>query len=104
MEESKGEQTTATDAQKSPTLPASVIVNVLSKLPARSLFRFRLLSRNYLNLIQSPDFIAAHARDSCLNRAGLLLLAESLSGPVASFLPRRRYPTTAAAEERQANK
>ncbi|CAI0396433.1 unnamed protein product [Linum tenue] len=87
MEESKGEQTTATDAQKSPTLPASVIVNVLSKLPARSLFRFRLLSRNYLNLIHSPDFIAAHARDSCLNRAGLLLLAESLSCPVASFLP-----------------
>ncbi|CAI0470945.1 unnamed protein product [Linum tenue] len=75
-EEKKGEQTTATDTQKSPALLANVIANILFKLPASSLFRFRLLSRKYLNLIQSPDFIAAHARDSYLNRAGLLLLAD----------------------------
>ncbi|CAI0396426.1 unnamed protein product [Linum tenue] len=63
------------------------IVDGLFKLPARSLFRFRFLSRYHLNLIQSPDFIAAHARDSCLNRAGLLVLADSQSGKAASFLP-----------------
>ncbi|CAL1363440.1 unnamed protein product [Linum trigynum] len=69
------------------SLPKHLVDGILFKLPARSLFRFRLLSRYHLNLIQSPDFIGAHARDSCLNRAGLLVLADSQSGRAASFLP-----------------
>ncbi|CAI0396431.1 unnamed protein product [Linum tenue] len=78
-------RTTAANAQK---LPENVIVDILFKLPARSLSRFRLLSRKYLSLLQSPDFITAHARDSCLNRAGVLVLAESISGKKeALFLP-----------------
>ncbi|KAJ9558805.1 hypothetical protein OSB04_013419 [Centaurea solstitialis] len=44
-------------------LPDEVIVEILSFLPVKSLLRFRLVCRSWLNLISSPKFKLMHLRN-----------------------------------------
>ncbi|CAI0410226.1 unnamed protein product [Linum tenue] len=71
-----------------PFLPEHIVTEILVRLPPKSLLRFRCLSHHHSNLIQSPNFVAAHAGHAHRNRTGLLVYANSQSGKdVVSFIP-----------------
>ncbi|CAN8325582.1 unnamed protein product [Cochlearia groenlandica] len=42
------------------TIPMDIIADLFLRLPASSLVRFRVLSKQCFSLIDSPDFIASH--------------------------------------------
>ncbi|WMV15600.1 hypothetical protein MTR67_008985 [Solanum verrucosum] len=44
--------------------PREIISNILSRLPVKTLLRFRCVSKQWRNLISKPDFIASHFRHS----------------------------------------
>ncbi|CAL5383126.1 unnamed protein product [Camellia sinensis] len=43
-----------------PNLPRDVLFDILSRLPIKTLIKFRLVSKNCLSLIQHPHFITLH--------------------------------------------
>ncbi|XP_027085877.1 F-box protein CPR1 [Coffea arabica] len=47
-----------------PNLPWELILDILSRLPATSLLRFRCVSKPWRSLIDSPDFVQMHLRQS----------------------------------------
>ena len=63
-------------AVASASLPRDVIFDILSWLPAKSLCRFRCVSREWRAHISDPAFVAAHR-----TRAEPLIAANSLSEP-----------------------
>ncbi|EOY23537.1 F-box domain - like 10 [Theobroma cacao] len=46
------------------SLPQNTITDILSRLPVKSLTRFKLVSKNWAHLTSTPAFIAAHLRRS----------------------------------------
>nr|XP_025884893.1 F-box/kelch-repeat protein At3g23880-like [Solanum lycopersicum] len=55
-------------AESEPTshfhFPREIISNILSRLPVKTLLRFRCVSKQWRNLISKPNFIASHFRHS----------------------------------------
>ncbi|KAI9075078.1 hypothetical protein K1719_042976 [Acacia pycnantha] len=45
---------------ENPYLPSEVIINILKRLPVKSLVRFRAVCKDRRNLLKSPNFIAEH--------------------------------------------
>ncbi|XP_034699262.1 F-box protein CPR1-like [Vitis riparia] len=67
--------TTATVAA-SAALPHDLIINILTRLPAKALCKFRCVSKQWLNLISDPYFVSLHHTRSRSN-PNLLLVRSS---------------------------
>ncbi|KAM3361832.1 hypothetical protein P3S68_016686 [Capsicum galapagoense] len=59
--------------------PKEIIIDILSRLPVKTLLRFRCVCKQWRKLISKPNFIAAHFRcSSSLQRSGSSLIIGSL--------------------------
>ncbi|CAI9086879.1 OLC1v1020802C1 [Oldenlandia corymbosa var. corymbosa] len=57
-----------------PNLPWEIIENIFSRLPSKSLMRFRCLSKLYRSLIDSPDFVKMHLNQSRVSQTNRSLI------------------------------
>lgn len=60
-----------------PKLPDDAIIEILARLPVRSLLKFRCVCKSWLSLFSSPHFVKAHLtnsnKDTDLTRHGIIL-------------------------------
>ncbi|KAM7528082.1 hypothetical protein LguiB_031492 [Lonicera macranthoides] len=54
-------------------MPEDLLIDILARLPVKSILRFKCVSKYWYALIGSPDFISNHY-NNCNNRAKLLVL------------------------------
>ncbi|OIT06099.1 PREDICTED: putative F-box protein At3g10240 [Nicotiana attenuata] len=72
---SKKTKSRASDPTCNCIFPREIISNILSRLPVKSLLRFRCVCKPWRNLISKPNFIAAHfSHSSALQRSGSSIL------------------------------
>ncbi|KAG4133650.1 hypothetical protein ERO13_D08G107300v2 [Gossypium hirsutum] len=62
------------------SLPQNTITDILSRLPVKSLTRFKSVSKNWADLTSAPAFIAAHLRRSSTDPSLLIRRYHSQSG------------------------
>ncbi|KAJ7965394.1 putative F-box family protein [Quillaja saponaria] len=55
------------------TVPQDIITDILSRLPVKSLIRFKSFSKFWFNLLKTPKFIGNHLQNSSRNNPSLLL-------------------------------
>ncbi|KAA8516864.1 hypothetical protein F0562_017318 [Nyssa sinensis] len=55
-------------------LPAQVVTDILSRLPVKTLLRFRCVSKPWCALIDSPDFVKFHLKRSIETKSNLSLI------------------------------
>ncbi|KAK6930061.1 F-box domain [Dillenia turbinata] len=63
-----------------PTLPEEIILEILYRLPVKSLLRFRSVSKRWLFLISNPDFIHSHLKHSQMQLDRLRILVSVFDG------------------------
>ncbi|MCD7456587.1 hypothetical protein HAX54_032306 [Datura stramonium] len=65
----------------SPNLGDDVITCILSKLPLQSLQRFKIVSKSWCSIINDPNFIKLHIRESSsdINRQKVLLISSKIT-------------------------
>ncbi|XP_054778146.1 F-box/kelch-repeat protein At3g23880-like [Prosopis cineraria] len=56
-----------------PPLPRHIIVNILKRLPVKSLIQFQCVCKDWKNLIKSQSFIEIHLHHSCHQNSSLIL-------------------------------
>lgn len=61
---------------KWPTLPADLIINILLRLPVKSLGKFKRVSKQWLHLITDSYFISMY-REICLRNPNIVLLKKT---------------------------
>ncbi|XP_058187759.1 F-box protein CPR1-like [Rhododendron vialii] len=73
-----------------PPLPQDVTAEILSRLPVKSLLRFKSVSKNWFSLIQNSDFVSLHLHRSTTTNDCLLVkrfLTDDVRDSVLSTLP-----------------
>ncbi|KAL3506684.1 hypothetical protein ACH5RR_032066 [Cinchona calisaya] len=73
--------------QQLPNLPQELIVDILTRLPIKSLLKFRCVSKTWLSLISSPHFIKSHLMNSTKsnNHAHHSLLLAPIDAPTELY-------------------
>lgn len=61
-------------------LPRETLINILTRLPAKTLLRFRCICKSWLSLLSSPDFTSAQLQTTAAKPPLLLLRGYSLTG------------------------
>ncbi|GAY43279.1 hypothetical protein CUMW_073240 [Citrus unshiu] len=69
-------------------LPTDINIDILSRLPVKSLLRFKCVSKSFCSLIDSQEFIKIHLKRSIETNSNLSLI---LSGTPAPILDSSRY-------------
>lgn len=59
-------------------VPKDIVADILTRIPVKSLIRFKCLSKFYCDLIESPSFIATHLHHSIHNPSLIVLNRKSL--------------------------
>lgn len=57
-----------------PIIPWEIIIDILNRLPPKSLMRFRCVSKQWCSLIESPDFVQMHLKQSTATQTNLSLI------------------------------
>lgn len=60
-------------------LPADVVMDILSRLPAKTLIRFSSVRKSFYSLIRTPVFISKHLHFHTSNTSHLLIVPQNLS-------------------------
>ncbi|XP_074273792.1 F-box protein CPR1-like [Silene latifolia] len=70
-----------------PTLPPDIITDILSRLPSKTLIRFKSVSKQWYSLINSPNFINLHLTQTLIsqNSPNLIISHFSLSSVAISI-------------------
>ncbi|KAJ4980874.1 hypothetical protein NE237_031711 [Protea cynaroides] len=66
-------------------LPEDLIVDLLSRLPVKSLLRFRCVCKLWYALITDPAFVKMHLSRSLVSSSNLSIIFRSLGGPNLNF-------------------
>ncbi|XP_047335422.1 F-box protein CPR1-like [Impatiens glandulifera] len=66
-------------------LPDDIRYEILSRLPVKTLLRFRVISRFWLTLIGSPNFIKSHLKQSVKTKNNLNLILGCVSPGIFNF-------------------
>nr|AIK66492.1 S5-locus SLFlike2 protein [Petunia integrifolia subsp. inflata] len=61
------------DPQKIKQLPHDVVIDVLKKLPGKSLLRFKCVCKTWNCLVNNSDFISIHYNHECLSNKFVVL-------------------------------
>ncbi|XP_054778505.1 putative F-box protein At3g16210 [Prosopis cineraria] len=69
-----------------PFLPQEIIRNVLIRLPAKSIIRFRCVCKHWKNLFKNPSFIADHLHHSRNRNPYLLFQRNGRANPLNLYL------------------
>ncbi|XP_043688508.1 F-box protein CPR1-like [Telopea speciosissima] len=59
-------------------LPQEIIINILSKMPTKSLIRFRSVCKHWQRLITDPGFIEIHLNQSVGNKSSVIITMDKL--------------------------
>ncbi|XP_074263891.1 putative F-box protein At5g47300 isoform X1 [Silene latifolia] len=91
-----------TTSSKLPYIPPEILIQILPKLPAKTLLRFRCVCKSWHSIIDNPDFVHMHFQHSRINSENsisnkLLLAFEGMgcSGSVGCVLTVRDAQTLA---------
>ncbi|KAH7527828.1 hypothetical protein FEM48_Zijuj05G0007900 [Ziziphus jujuba var. spinosa] len=73
-----------------PILPNEIVLNILSRLPAKTLCRFRCVSKQWMNTISEPHFIFSHRLHSLQNPNLLLLRCSPATHETDLLFPQKK--------------
>ncbi|KAK9265610.1 hypothetical protein L1049_028594 [Liquidambar formosana] len=59
-----------------PDMPHDIVINILSRLPVKSLMRFRCVCKSWHALVSDPNFVDMHLNQTYANNKGYVLMSD----------------------------